>query len=61
MRWTTEPPREPGWYWYKTDRGRSDICWYNGRHVFSDRSERGWILTNNILNWSGPIPEPEEE
>jgi hypothetical protein len=66
MRWTTEPPREPGWYWY---RPRSNKKWRLVETAFGHcglREQRPawrpffWFMPTNG-EWSGPIPEPEEE
>lgn len=49
LEWTTEPPKVPGWYWYKTSSHLGitkfpELC---------DRTREGW-------QWAGPIPEPRE-
>ena len=46
---TDEPPKVPGWYWYKTSSHLGitkfpELC---------DRTREGW-------QWAGPIPEPRE-
>lgn len=49
LTWTNEPPKVPGWYWYKTSSHLGitkfpELC---------DRTREGW-------QWAGPIPEPRE-
>ena len=49
LEWTDEPPKVPGWYWYKTSSHLGitkfpELC---------DRTREGW-------QWTGPIPEPRE-
>jgi hypothetical protein len=49
LEWTDEPPKVPGWYWYKTSSHLGitkfpELC---------DRTREGW-------QWAGPIPEPVE-
>lgn len=49
LEWTDEPPKVPGWYWYKTSSHFGitkfpELC---------DRTREGW-------QWAGPIPEPRE-
>ncbi len=50
LEWTDEPPKVPGWYWYKTSSHLGitkfpELC---------DRTREGW-------QWAGPIPEPREQ
>lgn len=61
LRWTTENPTKPGWYWirYGYDKPNplvvhvteSNGIWYRDSWVL-DQSE--------TVEWAGPIPEPEE-
>lgn len=66
VRWTQEPPTEPGWYWYK------DMDWDRQIvYVFYDSVHRGIFVQimeeypySRNLNelkgeWAGPIQEPE--
>lgn len=69
MKWTKEPPAEPGWYWVSYCGRMEQIVWV----------ERGWLgrITTHALwpsgdsavikldnakdySWAGPIPEPED-
>ena len=66
LKWTDEPPKEPGWYWLRTTR-RTIVC-----QVMLDQDgqlEIDWLPQNERLawlnrwlgcQWAGPIPEPEE-
>jgi len=68
MRWTTERPTKPGWYWW-----RANAESFESPHLI-DRV--GDIHGGDVLycatcdddhmeerdgQWAGPIPEPEEE
>lgn len=60
---TTEPPKEPGWYWVKLGPHSAwqplyvGLCvgqlrlWHNGcHHAFEDWPDS---------QWAGPLPKPE--
>lgn len=49
LEWTDEPPKVPGWYWYKT----SSHVGITKFPELCDRTREGW-------QWAGPIPEPRE-
>lgn len=71
LRWTKEPPKDPGWYWHQEDRGGKHPA-----HVFrvvTSGGETGVYVRffgqpadvvhkiDHISGkWAGPIPEPEE-
>ena len=66
MKWTTELPTEPGWYWLR-EYGQQPII----VRVKKDKDVPGILLAEAVyLNiavqilvgceWAGPIPEPEE-
>lgn len=52
LRWTKEPPKEPGWYWIRDYRKRIHIV-----DVGCDMTE---YEPQPYREWAGPIPEPEE-
>lgn len=69
LRWTNEPPKEPGWYWHEEDHEKQPV------YVFHGATQEGEIsLYAQFFNegyevhkiesmsgkWAGPIPEPEE-
>ena len=65
LTWTDAPPKEPGWYWCRDEKGkirlhqlenfvggpRLFVCGIS-KHIFPDE------LTDR--QWTGPIPEPRE-
>lgn len=70
MKWTSEPPKEPGWYWYKDPSETPSVAYvYDKSHGSlmienCPGPERSMVLTFHPDRtrglWSGPIPEPEE-
>lgn len=57
LEWTTEPPKVPGWYWFKDDL----FCKKGGIMRITDV----WIeeikkTSGPHDQWAGPIPEPRE-
>ena len=71
LRWTTEPPTVPGWYWVRWSprkpwSGQSEVevvevLVPKSGAVYLDhcgRSPEWESLSANWLEWSGPIPEP---
>lgn len=52
LRWTKEPPKEPGWYWIRDYGKRIHIV-----DVGCDMTE---YEPQPYREWAGPIPEPEE-
>lgn len=76
LRWTTEPPQEPGWYWYrntnKLDVHIVCISYEWDEHMvdfelaarFVLETPYNWHNPHPVVlmdgEWAGPIPEPEE-
>lgn len=52
LRWTKEPPKEPGWYWIRDYGKRIHIV-----DVGCDMTE---YEPQPYRKWAGPIPESEE-
>lgn len=52
LRWTKEPPKDPGWYWIRDYGKRLHIV-----DVGCDMTE---YEPQPYREWAGPIPEPEE-
>ena len=50
LRWSKEPPKEPGWYWHSQPPHFGVVIEY------FDPDEN----TPSGAQWAGPIPEPEE-
>lgn len=64
LEWTDEPPKVPGWYWFKDEYGIR-IAWI--KHDSRKMNELYAVIGGvgnwmSILHgqWSGPIPEPRE-
>lgn len=65
MKWTHEPPTQPGWYFWRCgDNYRCVHVWWRGG---TKRLGYGVEKYSACLNfgtpgeeWAGPIPEPEE-
>ena len=56
MKWSKQPPTEPGWYWIKwKNGGRHVIRVFHGRFAGSGTKE-----LRMIEKFAGPIPEPTE-
>ena len=63
MKWTNEPPTEPGYYWFSSEPGT--------KRIFLVFDNLGILTVFDFTNhppsvsqlhgrWAGPIPEPEE-
>lgn len=55
LRWSKEPPKEPGWYWNMRQGYPKEmtISWYSETRLAN-------LYTDGKDIWAGPIPEPEE-
>lgn len=58
MRWTTETPKNPGWYWWRWQE-------YGERIQFVEIEKDGTFWTPNEFalqdgEWAGPIERPED-
>ncbi len=64
LTWTNEPPKVPGWYWFKDEYGIR-IAWikHDSRKMNELYAVIGgvgnWMSTLHG-QWAGPIPEPRE-
>ena len=64
LEWTTEPPKVPGWYWFKDEYGIR-IAWikHDSRKMNELYAVIGgvgnWMSTLHG-QWAGPIPKPRE-
>lgn len=66
LRWTSEPPKVAGWYWYRNEHvAPSPVEVYrSGYGCEGLRDKRGEIPHRYECGneeWLGPIPEPEEQ
>lgn len=68
MKWTTDKPTQPGWYWIKDGSAARivelEIGTFDGVYVawVWQVGSRAQIPLErfNCGEWAGPIPEPEE-
>ena len=64
MKWTTEQPTVPGWYWHRMTDGLTwmeQIEVLDGRLVVIEDHPYGpQPVAGCTGEWAGPIPEPEE-
>lgn len=67
LRWTKNPPSEPGWYWYRGSMGDVDIVRLAPGSARIDRLVAWWPEGHEAYadlfvsaEWAGPIPMPEE-
>ena len=64
LEWTNEPPKVPGWYWFKTAYGTHIVSVEPDPRKVDDL----YICVGGVGNWmsklhgqwAGPIPEPRE-
>ena len=62
LRWTHEPPKVAGWYWWRTSKGQN----VNTIQVWSRSGVLGYCLDTEFITdlnrgeWAGPIPAPIE-
>ena len=66
LRWTTEPPTEPGWYFSRVNSivnvvllggSPEGLCVLDGEKLCPIN---GFSHSNRRVEWAGPIPEPTE-
>lgn len=62
MKWTSELPKEDGWYWYK-EKHLAPFIYYvevverkGKRYIYLDDEP---LDKGQDMKWAGPIPEPE--
>lgn len=64
LEWTDEPPKVPGWYWFKDEYGiRIARIKHDSRKMNELYAVIGGVGNwMSILHgqWAGPIPEPRE-
>lgn len=58
MKWTTEKPTEPGWYWFKNANG------IVMQEIFLSKKGELWVDFDPLYEYentqfAGPIPQPE--
>ena len=71
MTWTTDVPKEPGFYWMRSSKITAEVCcvffspFHDGLHVmrvYNDESEplEGFVSCRRDAQWAGPLPDPED-
>ena len=62
MKWTTEPPTEPGFYWVKEYRDSvpNIVLTYDTGEESLKCEDGQYVLLMDTAKWAGPIQEPEE-
>lgn len=63
MKWTSEKPKKPGYYWYRTAVGVMgiDYVWADDFGCMrGDKSTPVSAYGGGDCSWAGPIPQPEE-
>ena len=72
LRWTKEPPKDPGWYWWRPDKWNDAQIVFVDRWIFckthrlgfSAKFLKNWKEGHDVAaldgEWAGPIQEPEE-
>lgn len=72
MKWTNEPPKEDGYYWFYSKYDHPQIVkvftWLSSKtgkknrtvNYFNEYYELLEDACENDAIWAGPIPEPEE-
>lgn len=64
LEWTNEPPKGPGWYWFKTAYRIHIVSVEHDPRKVDDLyicvGSVGIWMSNLHGQWAGPIPEPRE-
>ncbi len=64
LRWTSEKPSVPGWYWYRGETDLNEIIvWVSTdlRVVFAGTNFRSWPVEEIAGEWSGPLTPPDDQ
>lgn len=68
MKWSTDKPKVPGWYWWRADTCPEEICRVYPGDAESGMFARGIIWDEEFdieslsicAEWAGPISSPDE-
>ena len=62
MKWTSELPTEPGWYWVRnsTTKHKNIVLVFDGLVAGNYTCLKVEEAHEIYGEWAGPIPEPEE-
>ena len=58
MKWTTDKPTEPGWYWYRDIRNHKEL--YRPLYYAQDDIDDLHKWGSEYGEWSGPLELPKE-
>ena len=67
MQWSSSPPADPGWFWYRSPEDFAKpvevALGRNGGLIVWLTSDQDWELPELLrlcpgTEWAGPIPEP---
>jgi len=63
LKWSYDPPRSTGWYWYYSDTSKMPTIFYVSRGVIGmyaiQQSTGGFRDVSRMAGrWAGPIDEP---
>ena len=61
MTWTHEPPKEPGWYWYREDEGTGSVVKWGAARTYYAYMEKKYTPVPWRQWWPVPIPVPPTE
>ena len=72
MKWTTEPPTKPGWYWVRVPQSHASMrggIFVVSIEIFGGKQHIDWLVDgyewdppfeeSHITHWLGPLPVPE--
>ena len=64
MKWSKEPPTEPGWYWWKmgdVSNPMLEVVKLEWNSCYYRLGTRQYYSAHELYgDWAGPIPQPEE-
>lgn len=66
MKWTKQPPTEPGWYFWRWDNSTIRVFYVSERksgrlgYGVCKGSASCIVDDDDDVEWAGPFPEPEE-
>lgn len=58
--WTTEPPKQPGYYWCRYKGSGKDTWSPTYIPACADHTKYTILFKSKDVEWAGPIPEPRE-
>lgn len=63
MKWSREPIKTPGWYWFKTKyiTDVRQVAATDGKFMIISGSYDPLLVEDFMGEWAGPIPEPKDK